>query len=101
MTINSIRNRFYWPRINEDVKHLCAKCEICARCKPGPGLGRSPLRQSQCGAPLERIGIDIVGPLPIKENNIEYIIVVGDYFSKWKEAYAVPNHTALTVADSY
>ena len=24
---------------------------------------------------------------------------MGDYFSKWKEAYPVPDHTALTVAD--
>jgi hypothetical protein len=29
----------------------------------------------------------------------EYIIVTGVYFTKWQEAFAVPNHTALTVAD--
>ena len=48
---------------------------------------------------MDRIGIDIVGPCPITENGNQYIIVVGDYFSKWKEAYPVPNHTAQTVAD--
>ncbi|CAG2213568.1 unnamed protein product [Mytilus edulis] len=26
-------------------------------------------------------------------------MVIGDYFSRWKEAFALPNHTALTVAD--
>jgi transposase InsO family protein len=26
-------------------------------------------------------------------------MVLGDYFSKWKEAFAIPNHTAQTVAD--
>ena len=98
-TLNSIRSRFYWPYMNEDIKQWCSECDICARCKPGPGVGKSPLRQTQCGAPLERIGIDIVGPLPLTENGNEYIIVVGDYLIKWKEAYSVPNHIALTVAD--
>lgn len=40
-----------------------------------------------------------MGLCPIKDNGNEYIIVLSDYFSKWVEAYAVPNHTALTVAD--
>ena len=46
-----------------------------------------------------RLGIDIAGLLPVTENGNEYNIDVGDYFSKWKEAYPVPNHTAMTVAD--
>ncbi|XP_033758002.1 uncharacterized protein LOC117340349 [Pecten maximus] len=40
-----------------------------------------------------------MGGLPTTANGNNYIIVVSDYFSKWTEAYAVPNHTALTVAD--
>ena len=32
------------------------------------------------------------------KNGNEYIIIVGDFFSKWKEAYAVSDHTAYTVA---
>ena len=31
------------------------------------------------GSPLERIAIDIVGPLPRTENGNEYIMVVTDY----------------------
>ena len=26
-------------------------------------------------------------------------MVIGDYFTKWKETYAIPNHTSQTVAD--
>lgn len=43
--------------------------------------------------------VDIVGPLPMSRHGNEYIIVVGEYFTKWQEAFPVPNHTALTVAD--
>lgn len=62
-----------------------------------PGFGKSPLQQSITGAPLDRVGIDIVGIL--SRNGNEYIIVLCDYFYKWSEAWAVPDHTALTVGD--
>ena len=81
------------------VARWCKSCDLCARCKPGPGQGRAPLTGSEISFPLERIAIDIVGPLPITRDGNEYIIVIGDYFSKWKEAYPAPNHTAQTVAD--
>ena len=45
------------------------------------------------------ISIDIFGALTLTENGNEYIIVLGDYYSKWVDAWAVPNHTAQTVAD--
>ena len=48
--------------------------------------------------PLERIAMDILGPLPLTENGNKYILVVGDYFTKWKEAYPMKNMEATTVA---
>lgn len=98
-TLDNVNRRFYWPGMTESVKRWCASCDICARCKPGPGLGRSALHQFKLTMPLECVAVDICGPLPITNDGNEYIIVIGDYFTKWKEAYAVPNHTALTVAD--
>lgn len=64
-TLKSIKRRVYWPGMSSDVKRWCKQCDICARAKRGPGLGRSPLHQSVTGAPLDRVGIDIVGPLPV------------------------------------
>ena len=63
------------------------------------GQRRAKLNQQPVGVPLERVVIDIVGPLPVTYDGIEYIMVLCDYFSKWVEAYAIPNHTAQTVAD--
>ena len=50
---------------------------------------------------MERLAIDIVGPLPETEAGNRYIMVVGDYFSKWMEAYPIPNQTAETVAERF
>ena len=98
-TLRAVRSRFYWPGLRGDVIRWCKQCEMCARGKPGPGLGRAPLQHRRSGAPFERIAIDILGPLNQSYNGNEYIMVVGDYFTKWTEAFALPDHRAQTVAD--
>ena len=50
------------------------------------------------GQPFERIAIDIAGPFPSTDDGNRYIMVVGDYFTKWVEAYAIPNQDVTTVA---
>lgn len=98
-TLESIKRRFYWPGIREDVMRWVKSCDLCARVKPGPGRGKAALQQFRVNAVMQCVAIDIFGPLPISENGNEYIIVLGEYFSKWVEAWAVPDHTAQTVAD--
>ena len=50
------------------------------------------------GYPLDRIGIDVMGPLPLSTQNNKYILVIGDYFTRWMEAYALPSQKAEPVA---
>ena len=42
--------------------------------------------------------MDILGPLPVIHQNNKFILVIGDYFTKWTEAYPIPNMEASTVA---
>ena len=47
---------------------------------------------------MQRVAMDILGPLPETDRGNKYILVIGDYFTKWKEAHAMPNMEAITVA---
>lgn len=49
---------------------------MCARAKSGPGLARSALCQSVTGAPLDRVVIDIVEPLPITGDGNEDLVII-------------------------
>ncbi|CAG2199127.1 unnamed protein product [Mytilus edulis] len=85
--------------MSDSIKLWINSCDLCAKGNLDQGKGKSPLKSSVSTYPLDRIAIDIIGPLPITTGGNEYIMVVEDYFTKWTESYAIPNHQALTVAD--
>lgn len=93
-----IRDRFYWPGWFQRVKKWCQDCGECGSQKQSGATPRAPMVTSATSAPFERIAIDILGPLPKTERSNVYIMVVGDYFSKWTEAYPIPNQEAETLA---
>ena len=98
-TMAKVRQRFYWAGMGADVRSAVRQCNACASKKSPARKRKAPLRQLIVGAPMERIALDMVGPLPETVRGNRYILVVGDYFSKWVEAYPVPNEKATTVAE--
>ncbi|KAF7644240.1 hypothetical protein LDENG_00225380 [Lucifuga dentata] len=48
---------------------------------------------------MERVGVDILGPFPTTDSGNRYILVVMDYFTKWPEAYVIPDQSASTTAE--
>ena len=50
---------------------------------------------------MDRVAMDLVGPLPKTEDGNQWILVVGDYATRWMEAYALPDAKAETVATKF
>ena len=97
-TLKSVQMRYYWVGMKEDVRSFIRKCEACARRKSTGKKRRAPLQQRRSGSPMERIALDILGPLPETNDGNKYIMVVGDYYTKFVEAYPIPDEKASTVA---
>ena len=95
---DQIRRRFYWKGWQRDVDNHCKTCQKCGERNPPSRKARAPLQIDNTGYPMQRVAMDIVGPLPSTERGNRYILVVVDYFTKWPEAFAIQNQETRTVA---
>jgi transposase InsO family protein len=97
-TTERIRARFYWPDYRRDIAIHCSICDKCNARKPPSKGERASMQTYVTGAIWERCAMDILGPCPTSSNGMKYILVVGDYFSKFTEAFALPDQESKTVA---
>lgn len=59
----------------------------------------APLQQYLMGAPMERAGVDILGPFPVTDSGNCYVLVAMYHLTKWPKVYVVPDQSATTTAE--
>ena len=96
-TTRKVRARYYWAGLKEDTNIWVKCCESCSARKHPPKTRQAPLESIITSYPMERVAIDILGPLPLTERGNKYILVAQEYFTKWVEAYAIPNQESETI----
>ena len=96
-----VKARYYWPGVSQYVKWWVGSCLTCQRYKEPGRKARGKLHQYIVGVPFERVAMDIVGPLPQSDRGNLYILVICDYFTKFVEAFALPDQQAETVATAF
>ena len=99
-TFAKVRQRFYWYRYEEDVEHWCKVCDTCATRKQPYRKAKAPMKQYNVGYPLERVSLDLMGPLPRTNvnKNSRYVLLVSCYFTKWLDAIPLATTNAKTIA---
>ena len=98
-TSGKIKQRFYWPRLQEDTKLFVSRCPECQKRSGPPKKYHHSLVEWQASYPFHHLGINFMGPLPLSNGN-KNILVIGDHFTKWYEAKPLPDQTAATTANA-
>ena len=84
--------------MSRDVKRYVTTCSVCSQNKKIDCYGRCPLTEYVAGAPMERVHIDFLGPLPKTPRGNEHILMMVDQFTKWVECVPLPSQTADVTA---
>jgi hypothetical protein len=91
--------RYSIGHIVSKMSKIGTKPAICVHLAGAQPQQRASMHPYNVGAPSERIALDVLGPLPSSELGNKYVLLIADYFTKWPEAYSLPNQEAITVAE--
>ena len=89
-TLECLKEIFYCPGQYNDVRDWCGNCSTCATRKTPAPKARAPLTSIHTGYPLQLVAMARV-------KGWKYLHAA-DYFTRWVEAYLIPNQEATTVA---
>ncbi|KXZ41107.1 hypothetical protein GPECTOR_791g12 [Gonium pectorale] len=96
-TFNTLRQRYYWDKMDHDVRVHIANCH---QCKPTQHVlvKDAPLRPLPIVGLWQRVHCDLAGPYPTTKQGHRYVIMAVDSWSKWPEVGLLPNKKSKTTA---
>ena len=98
----TIKLRYFWPKMDDDIKNHCDSCILCALRKTYQRRPKVPImKYNRVSGPLDRVHVDLAGPLPTTVNGYKYVMVIKDYLTKYVWLVPLKTKTAAEVAESF
>lgn len=83
-TFSRVAERFYWPKMRNDISRYIKQCRICIQHKVEVGPPKAKMiTHTKPKRPWEVISTDLLGPLPRSMHGHTFLLVVTDYHSKF------------------
>ena len=96
-TYSTLRERFTWRGMSFALAKWIRSCHHCLGRKGVPPQHRRYNLYEETQAPMNRIAVDIVGPLTTSKRGNQYIMTMFCPFSHWPEAFPLARTTAEEV----
>lgn len=96
-TLHLARQRFFWSKMDTDVKEYVKCCQRCILAKTPEPCARAPLKSIRTFAPMELVCLDFWSAEDKKQNSVD-VLVLTDHFTKLAHAFPCTNQTAKQVA---
>ena len=101
--LETIRLRYFWTHMDKDIIDHTGQCLNCKLRKSYQRRPKVPLmKYSDTARPLDRVHVDLTGPLPTtKGGKRRYIMVIKDYLTKYVWLIPLRTKTAQEVAEAF
>ena len=93
-----MKEKFFWYGMGKDITQYVVSCPACNQNKKATAYGRVPIQEYQARAPMERVHLDFLRPLPKTPRGNEYVLRMVDQFTKRVECVPLPSQTAEITA---
>ena len=97
----SLVDRYYWPRMQQQVMDYASSCSRCQEFKIGKAVGKTMV--GEIPEPLfnELVVADVCGPLKLTEMGHNYILCIIEYSTRFVRFIPMKDCTAKAVAKSF
>jgi hypothetical protein len=100
-TYELISLNYWWPQLRASIGDFVRKDDQCQKRK-GAHEFKAPLGNvPKPSEPFQVTSMDITGPYPLTPRKNKYLLTFIDHFSKYAEAFPIPDQTAETCARVY
>ena len=93
-----LKRLVFWPQVSRDVKLYVSTCAACITSKKPKQKPKAALGEYHAGVPMERVHMDLLGPVPTSAMGHKYVLVLVDQFTKWEECFPLTEQTMEKVA---
>ena len=91
-------DRFYWPKMAEEIRRCIQNCERCIRFKQQPH--QDEMVPIDASYPLQTIHMDFLQIGSKKERNTN-VLVITDHFTRYAQAFVTSNQQTATVVKTF
>lgn len=97
-TYSRLRELYYWPKMRHDVLKFVRSCKTCGAHKMSNTARMGIMgREKSVNFPFQILAVDLMGPFPRSAKGNSYLLVVGDWFSKFTLLFPMRNATAPSI----
>ena len=94
----SVSGLYYWIGMRRDIITYVQSCVICQR-RRAAVASRLPVLTFPVSEAMQRVSMDLVGPLPLSRHGYQHILVINEYLTRWVELYPLKDQRAVSIAN--